>query len=684
MQILSALPGRVRWHVPRLRDNRPLSQSLTADLHTHPDVRRADANALTGNVLIEFLRTRSISEAQAWLEEALSRALVAPQTALEKAAPIAAADPLARLLSRTQTHRSLVGRTLGASFVNRLLDSAPPIMVGVGIDLATRGSSSLLVRLGLRGVKSQLLGLGGFGLAVWAIDALLDYVHRSSAGALADLVRNDLRNELYVHLQQLDVAQIEAQEISAWVSLLEGDLSQIHAFIKDGSDPIVTIVANSVAVAATFLTLSPILALAQVLLVPPVLIASKELLGPLKQRLIDAQRDNARMSAIIHGNISGLTTINSFAAQDIEARHVAEAGVAEIRSAQAATELSARYVPALTMIVGTGFMASLVYGVTQVRNGTLSPGGYNVVGSSQLRLLAAIGYFGTSLESYQRTSLSLQRVFSTLDLKPTISSPPRAVPIQTLQHDIALDNVTFGYDLDRKVFRNLRVLFPAGRTVGIVGSSGAGKSTLLKLLLRFYDVQDGAVRFDGVDVRDLQLDDLRSTIAMVSQDVAVFAGTIAYNIAYARPNATDAEIRHAAEVAEAHEFIDTLPDGYQTVVGLGGHSLSAGQRQRLTIARVVLADRPILLFDEATSSLDYETEAAVQRSLREATAGRTTIIVAHRLSTIRQADLIYVLDDGEVREQGQHDELLLADGIYASMWRVQTGEAIERRRPPAS
>ena len=311
----------------------------------------------------------------------------------------------------------------------------------------------------------------------------------------------------------------------------------------------------------------------------------------------------------------------------------------------------------------------------------MAPGAYNIVGTTQLRMLSAIGHFGASLQGYQRTAVSLDRVFRVLDKQPTISSAQDAVPFASVARGIEFDDVSFGYDADRLVLRNFNLTFPAGKTVGIVGSSGAGKSTVLKLLLRFYDVTGGAVRYDGVDVRDLRLDDLHHGVAMVSQELAVFAGTIRDNIAYARPGATADDVRRAAEVAEAHEFIDALPDGYDTIIGHGGLALSAGQRQRLAIARVVLADRPILVFDEATSALDYQTEASVQRSLQQVTAGRTTVIVAHRLSTIRQADLIYVLDDGQVQERGRHDDLIAADGIYAAMWKVQTGEIVQRARP---
>ena len=311
--------------------------------------------------------------------------------------------------------------------------------------------------------------------------------------------------------------------------------------------------------------------------------------------------------------------------------------------------------------------------------GALSAGALDTMAYSQLRLMAALARGGVSLDNYQKTSAALERVYRTLDTAPSVASGTRPLPLAGLAGDIVFDAVVFGYDPSRPVLNGLTMRCAAGRTTGIVGATGAGKSTLLKLLLRFYDIQSGSVRIDGVDVRELRLDDLRLAIAMVSQQITLFAGTIRDNIAYARPEASIEEVIAAARIAEAHDFIEALPGGYDSRIGFGGLVLSGGERQRLAIARAVLADRPILLFDEATSSLDHATEAGIQRSLDVATRDRTTVIVAHRLSTIRHADQIYVIDDGQVREVGRHDELLKADGIYASMWKVQTGAA---RRPP--
>jgi ATP-binding cassette subfamily B protein len=688
MEVLSAVPGRARWHLPILRDRPALALACAAELERDARVTSASANALTGNLLVTFAPTTTLADVERLIPDALDVALSAPPAPLLTALAPRGPDQtsLTRLLARTAEHRPLVRKMLVSAFFNRLLDSSPPILIGTGIDIVTTGRSTVLGWLGFKSVTSQLLGLGGIGLAIWAADATFDYLHRSSAAELANIVRHELRNDLYAQLQRLDVAQIEGRDVSEWINVIEGDLSRIQSFIKDGSDPIITIVANGVALAGTALALSPALALAQLVLIPPVVIASKELLGPLRDRLIAANQDANRLSALIHGNVSSLSTIKSFGVADLEAARVAQAGERHLVSSASADTLAATYVPSLMMIVGSGFMATLVYGGMLVQRGKMAPGAYNIVGTTQLRMLSAIGHFGASLQGYQRTAVSLDRVFRVLDKQPTISSAPDAVPFSSVTRGIEFDGVSFGYDADRLVLRDFNLTFPAGKTVGIVGSSGAGKSTVLKLLLRFYDVTGGAVRYDGVDVRDLRLDDLHHGIAMVSQELAVFAGTIHDNIAYARPGATDDDVRRAAEVAEAHEFIDALPDGYDTVIGHGGLALSAGQRQRLAIARVVLADRPILVFDEATSALDYQTEASVQRSLQQVTEGRTTVIVAHRLSTIRQADLIYVLDDGQVKERGRHDALIAADGIYAAMWKVQTGEIVQRpprARPPA-
>jgi ATP-binding cassette subfamily B protein len=300
------------------------------------------------------------------------------------------------------------------------------------------------------------------------------------------------------------------------------------------------------------------------------------------------------------------------------------------------------------------------------------------------RLLWPLTNLGTVLDQYQRAMASTARVLDLLDTEPQIVEGTESLPLETVRGEIALDQVSFQYGTNRQsngsqarhpsIINNLSLHIPAGETIAIVGATGAGKSTIIKLLLRFYDVQSGHVCIDGIDIRTLNLTDLRRAIGLVSQDVFLFHGTVRENIAYGTFDASLEHIIHAAKIAEAHDFIMDLADGYDTIVGERGQKLSGGQRQRISIARAVLKDPPVLILDEATSSVDNETEAAIQRSMERIAVGRTTIVIAHRLSTVRNAHRIFVLERGVLKEQGRHEELVAADGIYATLWKVQTGE----------
>ena len=678
-EIRSAIPGRVRWHVPPIRDDARVAALVAGELRARDGILAADANPISGRVLVRFHPEISVPRVSGWLEEAVDRALLDPDLLPHE--PLARIDsPISQLVARTRRHRSLANKAIAISFASKALEATPPFMIGLGADIVTRGPASVLGMLGIKTLGAQLFALGSFGFALWVMDAFVSYVQASTSHELATIVRHELRTELYEKLQRLDLAQLESRNVGQWMLLLSDDIEHIYRFIKEGVDPIVTVAASGAIVLTTFAVLSPQLAATKLLLVPPVILASTRLLKPIRMRYGVARGDLDRLTALLHGNISGMATITSFATQEAEAERTALAGLKHIDSLRAANELSALYVPTLKLIIGAGFITTMTWGGAMVASGALTVGAYNAMGYSELRLFAMLGRLGIFLDDYQRTLVSLKRITDVLSMEPSIVSGPRRLPAAAVRGDINFDDVDFAYTPDRKIFNNLSLRFPAGATVGIVGASGAGKSTLLKLLQRFYDVQAGSVRLDGEDIRDLRLHDLRCAIATVPQEIAIFAGTIRDNIAYGKPHASDADVITAARAAEAHEFIEALPAGYGTRVGYGGLSLSAGQRQRLAIARVVLADRPILLFDEATSALDHHTEASVQRSLHDLTADRTTVIVAHRLAMVRHADLIYVLDDGEVRESGSHDELVKAEGVYASMWRVQTGEALGPRR----
>jgi ATP-binding cassette subfamily B protein len=331
----------------------------------------------------------------------------------------------------------------------------------------------------------------------------------------------------------------------------------------------------------------------------------------------------------------------------------------------------------IRVIILVGFAATLLWGGFMTLDERLAVGAYSTMVFLTQRLLWPLTRLGQTFDLYQRAMASTNRILDVLDTPAEIVSGECVLERTDVAGHIEFDDVGFAYRTGYPVLFDIKLDLAPGATTAFVGATGSGKTTLVKLLLRLYDVTDGSIRIDGNDIRSLELHHLRQAMAVVGQDVFLFHGTVRDNIAYGKPGATQEDINHAAEVAEAHRFVMELPEGYDTIVGERGQKLSGGQRQRLSIARAVLMDPPILILDEATSSVDNETEAAIQRSLARLVVDRSTVVIAHRLSTIRNADTIYVVERGKIIESGTHEDLIESNGSYAALWRVQTGEAVE-------
>jgi ATP-binding cassette subfamily B protein len=380
------------------------------------------------------------------------------------------------------------------------------------------------------------------------------------------------------------------------------------------------------------------------------------------------------VGGLIGGNLGGIATIKAFGAERAEADRVGRASRGYSDANTRAIRLSSAFMPLIRMAILAGFIVTLVVGGHAALEGTLEVGLYSVLVFMTQRLLWPLVDLGETLDLYQRGMASARRILDLIDQPIGIAPGVRALPSPA--GEVRFEGVRFTYpDRDEPVVSGLDLHVPAGETHAIVGATGAGKSTLVKLLLRLYDADAGTVTIDGVDVTELEFSALRGAIGYVGQDTFLFEGSVGDNLRYGAPGATDAQLRAAADRAEAALFIAELPQGYDTLVGERGVRLSGGQRQRLTIARALVRDPAILVLDEATSAVDNETEAAIQRSLARVSRERTTIVIAHRLSTIRHADRIHVLDRGVIAEAGTHDELLARGGRYAALWTVQTGEA---------
>ena len=383
------------------------------------------------------------------------------------------------------------------------------------------------------------------------------------------------------------------------------------------------------------------------------------------------------LSGSLANNLAGVATIKAFTAEDREVARVDGESNAYRLANREAIRYSSAFVPLIRMAILAGFTCTLLIGGRAALDGNLEVGIYSVLVFMTQRLLWPLTRLGQTLDLYQRAMASTRRVLDLLDTKPGILPGTRTLA-RPVRGEVRFDDVRFAYGDGSEVLYGLDIHIPAGETHAIVGATGAGKSTIVKLLLRFYEPTSGRVSVDGVDVRELTFVDLRGATGLVSQDVFLFHGSVRDNIAYGRPGASDEDVEEAARLAEAHEFIEALPSGYDTIVGERGQKLSGGQRQRVSIARAILRNPAILVLDEATSAVDNETEAAIQRSLEVVSRDRTTIVIAHRLSTIRGADRIHVLEAGIVTEAGTHDELVENGGLYAALWRVQTGVALAR------
>ncbi len=462
------------------------------------------------------------------------------------------------------------------------------------------------------------------------------------------------------------------------MSVLSDDVNQLERFLDGGANDLIQLAVTGVAVSTAFFVISPAIAWWAMLPVPAVILGSLWFQKRLEPRYAEVRSRVGDLNARLSNTLGGMATVKSFTAEDEERRGLERESLAYAEANRRAILLSSAFSPLIRIVILVGFTVTLVYGGHLALEGTLAVGAYGLLVFLTQRLLWPFTRIGAVLDLYQRAMASTRRILDLLDVAPRIVDGPRELPRQAVRGEVRFDAVRFAYGSGALVLDGLDLACPAGQTTAIVGATGAGKSTIVKLLLRLYEddrPDAGRITLDGFDVRELRLADLRRSIALVSQDVYLFDGTVRENIAYGGDEGASLDrIEHAARLAEAHAFIERLPQGYDTIVGERGQKLSGGQRQRIAMARAILKDAPILVLDEATSSVDNETEAAMQRSLAKVCRGRTTIVIAHRLSTVRHADAIHVLDGGRVVERGTHDELIAADGLYARLWGVQTGQ----------
>ena len=585
--------------------------------------------------------------------------------------------PFLRLAAYGQQYRTQAWLASACSVLNNVFDLAPPALIGIAIDIVVDQQSSILARWGIVELRSQFIVLSVLTFLVWILESAFQYAYELLWRNLAQSIENELRIDAYGHVQGLELAYFESRSTGALMSILNDDINQLERFLDVGANRIIQMSTTVLIIGTVFFVLAPSLAWMAVLPMPFIIFGAIAFQKYLAPRYADVREKAGLINARLINNLTGIATIKSFTAEDYELAQLSRESQAYRISNKNAIRLSAAFLPLIRIIILIGFTGILFYGGLATVSGNIEAGTYTVLVFLTQRLLWPLTRLGETLDQYQRAMASTQRVMNLLDTPIAIRPGNTALPTADVSGEVSFENVSFAYHERQPILKNLSLRIPAGKTTAIVGSTGSGKSTLVKLLLRFYEVSGGHITLDGLDLQSLKLRDLRKAIGLVSQDVFLFHGTAAENISYGSFNATRDEIQRAAKVAEAHEFIVELPDGYDTIVGERGQKLSGGQRQRLAIARALLKNPPILILDEATSAVDNETEAAIQKSLEKITKERTVIAIAHRLSTVRNALCIYVMEQGELIESGTHEQLIALNSIYASLWKVQTGERVE-------
>ena len=594
-------------------------------------------------------------------------------------------NPIWRLYTAYGSGRRYAVVGAVATIVGRAFGLLPAFVIGLAVDaifLAERSYTLPFVPEGLvPGTDVGLLYVSiGILLGATVAGAVASWIEDWGWSVFAQRVQRNLRVDAYERLQDLELAYFTGRRTGDLMSVLNNDVNALETFLKDGLSATLWIVATVVGIGLILVGLNA--PLAAVTLLPIPLLAAFTLLFTrlIEPRYLSIREEIGDLNSRLENNVSGIEVIKSEGAEQFETGRVAEASDEYLMANLSAIKIRITYFPGLNVISGIGFAITFLVGGLWVLgqplfglSGTLTPGAFVTFVIYAQQFLWPIIRLGDVVDDYERAKAAGSRVQRVLSRTPAVLDRPDATPLELDKGAVTYDGIRFGYS-GEPVLTDIDFAVAGGTTVGVVGPTGAGKSTLLKLLPRLYDPDEGAVRIDGQDVRDVTLQSLRRSIGYVSQEPFLFFGTVRENVRYGTFDASDDEIERAAKRAQANEFIENLPDRYDTMIGERGVKLSGGQRQRLALARTMLKDPAILVLDEATSAVDTETEALIQTQLAEFAADRTTFIIAHRLSTVRTADRILVLDDGRVVEDGTHEALLETDGLYANFWRVQTGD----------
>lgn len=558
------------------------------------------------------------------------------------------------------------------SVFNKLCDIAPEILIGITIDVVVNKQNSIIGQFGISDPFWQLYTVAGLTTLFWFFESVFEYLYSVAWHNLAQDVQHTLRLGLYDKIQNADMQFVESKTLGSLLSVVHDDIDHLEMFFAKGCNEIIQLVTNTAVMGILFCFVSPAIALLSVLPIPFVISISYFFRYKISAVHTIVNQASSDLRSHITSRLRGILTIKSYTTEQ------SERAVLEMKSnhykvvSEQSNSISSCYIPTVRMAVLFGFIASLIIGGNYALNGFMSISWYAALVFLTQRFLWPFAGLALIIEQYERFCSAASRVWHLYTMRNNIKDGDQDLLPTNLQGALSFHDVSFAYaNTIHSVLAKLSFVIPARKTIAFVGASGSGKSTIAKLLLRLYDVIDGSICLDGIDINSYKMRDLRKAIAFVSQEPYIIHGSIKDNISYGSENVSMDEIIRAAKVAVLHDFIMQLPDGYKTPLSEQGSNLAGGQKQRIAIARAVLKNAPIIIFDEATSALDNETEAALQVSMQQLVHQHTIIVIAHRLLTVQNADIICVLHNGSIIEFGNHKDLLLQQGTYKRLWEIQ-------------
>ena len=669
VELLSSVPGRERWEVEGLRGKVALASALEYGLLSEESIIAAKVNPVTGRVLLFYPPDQNVRckvLIQDHLGAILERGIPVRQGEIVSKPSRNALVQLLGAAPLTGQH----GRAVLLSLVVQLVAVARRVTLISTINLAIGSAAGGAVVAAGPGIVPMTAAL----IVMIVVEGFLEHFRTIAWEKLARDTEEKIRGPLLRHLQHQDVLFFERQGTGRLINLVNNDVAKIGRFMESVGDQLAEAVISVLWAGGMLLWIAP--ALFGISLIPlPFVVLTAWALGPriLKTSAL-ASSTVSNYSQQLGNSLAGIIDIKNFSAEDREANklilHAKEADAAAI----AATSASSSQYETIQGLFGTGFTLAIGYAGSLVMSGQAMPDRTLHVLYWFPNLMSSVAKLHGVSRQYHAAVRASENILKVMHTEPEIISGPLELP-RPDRCEITFDSVDFAYEPNVEVLKDVSFTVKPGKMLAVVGPTGSGKSTLLRLLLRHYEVNSGSIRVNGQDIRELDLQELRGAIGVVSQDVYLFQGSVKENVLYGRPDASEADLAAALRDSGTDAFLDDLPAGTDSEVGERGHRLSGGQRQRIAIARALLKKAPVLALDEATSQLDYETESIVQRSVNSSSRKRTLIVVAHRLSTIRRADEILVLEGGRIRERGTHDELVRETGLYASLWKLQNGNA---------